>query len=151
MKKLDYLIILLVILISGSMICIYFSNNRVDSDDMSIQILFENKEIYEIKMDGKSYNLNLSGAKGTNTLTLKVMDQYYNEITTKTYAVKLTKDINYNICCSDEQTYVTEAWCTHHYCLKMKLTKTLKTPIICTDGLTIKYKNNNDITIITGE
>lgn len=134
MKKIDYLLmVVIVIFIIVLFIFIYipYMNNISNNN---IQIIINNQIVDE-------FNIN---------------DEYQYLIETKDNNIyiyrnsKLIKKINSNnktiynkIQVSNNEVKIIEANCSGKDCMHMKLNAYYKLPIICTNGIIIKYSNNN--------
>lgn len=147
-KKLDILIIILTLIIPISFFIGYFS--IVDTSfDTTINVEYNNKLIYQFDIDDISYTTIY--VRSSSKVVYVEVNQDGN-VYKKTYEnIDVLREINYKIVIDDGEVIVLDSLCKNHYCMHMTLNKAVKSPIICTDGLVIKYKNNLNFDIITGE
>lgn len=148
MKKFDYLIIVLIIGICTTLFVTYFNNHSIDSNNLVVQVKYKNTVLNEIHVDDTTYVVEVSSNTALDKITVKIKDNYGNEKNSSTITISVVKPISYQLMITKDRVYVNSATCTHRYCMQMNLTPNFTTPIICTDGLTVQYKNNMDITII---
>lgn len=136
MKKLDYLIILIFILIL-SIIYIFIYNPYIKSiNNNKIQILVNNHLIDEIDISSnKEYII-----KSNNDL----IEIYVNEILIKTIPNNNYKQIYNKIIISNNKVLITESNCKGKDCMYMEINQNKKYPIICTNGIVIKYSDRKN-------
>ena len=134
MKKVDYLIIAS-IFVFITMIYMFIYRPYISKSSDKIQLIINNEEIdsfylyEEITYEIKSNN---------NQILI-----YKND--------SLFKTIYNNIKIENRKVQVIDSNCIHKDCMNMEIKDTNKLPIICTNGITIKYKtkSNNTSDIIT--
>ena len=142
MKKVDYLIIAL-IFVFITMIYMFIYRPYISKSSDKIQLIINNEEIdnfylyEEITYEIKSIN---------NQILI-----YKNDSLFKTIDNKNIKSIYNKIKIEDRKVQVIDSNCIHKDCMNMEIKDTNKLPIICTNGITIKYKtksnNTSDIII----
>lgn len=142
MKKVDYLIIAL-IFVFITMIYMFIYRPYISKSSDKIQLIINNEEIdnfylyEEITYEIKSNN---------NQILI-----YKNDSLFKTIDNKNIKSIYNKIKIEDRKVQVIDSNCIHKDCMNMEIKDTNKLPIICTNGITIKYKtksnNTSDIII----
>ena len=142
MKKVDYLIIAL-IFVFITMIYMFIYRPYISKSSDKIQLIINNEEIdnfylyEEITYEIKSNN---------NQILI-----YKNDSLFKTIDNKNIKNIYNKIKIENRKVKVIESNCAHKDCMHMEINNNYKLPIICTNGITIKYKtktNNNQSDII---
>ena len=147
MKKLDIIILVAIIVVSLSLIGGYFFVSTNSSDTILVE--YNNEIIYEI-IDGSAITKLEIISVDDNTIEISI----YRNSNVDIKSLKVDSIINqldYQIEINNNSVVVTRSNCKNKHCMAMKLSNTIKSPIICTDGLVIKYKNNLDMDIITGE
>lgn len=142
MKKVDYLIIAL-IFVFITMIYMFIYRPYISKSSDKIQLIINNEEIdnfylyEEITYEIKSIN---------NQILI-----YKNDSLLKTIDNKNIKNIYNKIKIENRKVQVIDSNCIHKDCMNMEIKDTNKLPIICTNGITIKYKtksnNTSDIII----
>lgn len=132
MKKLDYIIILIVLLITGCFYFIYVSNS-FNLDYSSIEILYKNENICTIDLKSDT-NITVYVTGKDDVLTVK-----YNDVV-KTFNKDINIDFTNTILITSNEVKMIDASCKNHYCLRMRLSKTSLTPIVCTNGIVIRSK-----------
>ncbi len=142
MKKVDYLIIAS-IFVFITMIYMFIYRPYISKSSDKIQLIINNEEIdsfylyEEITYEIKSIN---------NQILI-----YKNDSLFKTIDNKNIKNIYNKIKIENRKVQVIDSNCIHKDCMNMEIKDTNKLPIICTNGITIKYKtkSNNTSDIIT--
>ena len=142
MKKVDYLIIAS-IFVFITMIYMFIYRPYISKSSDKIQLIINNEEIdsfylyEEITYEIKSNN---------NQILI-----YKNDSLFKTIDNKNIKNIYNKIKIENRKVQVIDSNCIHKDCMNMEIKDTNKLPIICTNGITIKYKtkSNNTSDIIT--
>lgn len=142
MKKVDYLIIAS-IFVFITMIYMFIYRPYISKSSDKIQLIINNEEIdsfylyEEITYEIKSIN---------NQILI-----YKNDSLFKTIDNKNIKNIYNKIKIENRKVQVIDSNCIHKDCMNMEIKDTNKLPIICTNGITIKYKtksnNTSDIII----
>lgn len=134
MKKIDCLIILLFIFVF-SIIYIFIYKPYINNlNNNQIQILVNNQLIKEIDL---SIN-NIYIIKSNNQL----IEIYENDKLIKTIPSN-NKQIYNKIIISNNKVLMKESNCKGKDCMYMEINKQSKFPIICTNGIVIKYSNKN--------
>ena len=150
MKKLDYIVIITILAISIFLISSFYIVNSSNTNQDNISIEYNNHILYTLDLNEiTEANINIYSDNNKLHMKMVVSSQVVLE---KEYMIELlTESVNYEIVVTDSLVKVTNSLCPNKYCMHMRLSKTIKSPIICTDGLTIKYKSNLNIDISTGE
>lgn len=111
MKKLDFVIILIIILLGIGIYYIYFEQYKInENDDLYVEVLYRNEVLYRVKLE---------------------------ETTDETYVID--KDNHHNIVrVTYNRIWMKEADCPDKYCLRMGMSYRYFTPIICTNGVVVR-------------
>lgn len=132
MKKLDYLIIVFV-LVFAFILFLFFYKPYISNTNNKIQLIINNQIIDE-------FDISENIIYEINTINEEIVI-YKNNTLLKT--IKYHNKIIYNkIEVINKQIKVIQSNCENKDCMYMKINKTYKLPIICTNGITIKYKTN---------
>lgn len=132
MKKLDYLIIVFV-LVFAFILFLFFYKPYISNTNNKIQLIINNQIIDE-------FDISENIIYEINTINEEIVI-YKNNTLLKT--IKYHNKIIYNkIEVINKQIIVIQSNCENKDCMYMKINKTYKLPIICTNGITIKYKTN---------
>lgn len=132
MKKLDYLIIVFVLVFACILFFIFYKPYMSNTNN-KIQLIINNQIIDE-------FDISENIIYEINTIDEEIVI-YKNNTLLKT--IKYHNKIIYNkIEVKNEQIKVIQSNCKNKDCMYMKINKTYKLPIICTNGITIKYKTN---------
>lgn len=111
MKKLDYILIVLVTLIGLGIYALYFNANKINaSDTLYIEVLYKNEVVYSFVFD-----------EDISEEVIISRDGIYNEVY-----------ITY------EHVHMHEANCPDQYCMHMYMNYKHFTPIICTNGVVVR-------------
>lgn len=111
MKKLDYILIVLVTLIGLGIYALYFNANKINSSDtLYIEVLYKNEVVYSFVFD-----------EDISEEVIISRDGIYNEV-----------HITY------EHVHMHEANCPDQYCMHMYMNYKHFTPIICTNGVVVR-------------
>jgi len=142
MKKIDYLIIAL-ILFFITLVYIFIYRPYISLSSDKLQLVINNEEIddfylheeilYEIKSDSNQIKI------------------YKNDILFKTINNENNRNIYSKIQIINRRVKVIDSNCIHKDCMYMEIKDIYKLPIICTNGIIIKYKDkktNNQSDII---
>lgn len=129
MKKLDYLIIIIIILFF--LIVSYFVFKTNTSTD-KIQIIVNNEIIDEISINDNYEYFIISEND--------IINIYKNNIIFKTIKYNMfNKQIENHIIVKDNKVIMAESNCSGQDCMQMELNSITKMPIICTNGIVIKF------------
>lgn len=111
MKKLDYIIIVLITLIGMGVYSLYYGVNKINSSDtLYIEILYKNELVYSFVFE-----------EGIDEQIIISRDGNYNEI-----------HISY------DDVHMHDANCPDKHCLRMFMNYRHFTPIICTSGVVVR-------------
>jgi len=133
MKKLDYLIIIFV-LVFAFILFLFFYKTYISNTNNKIQLIVNNQIIDE-------FNINDELLYEITTINNEIVIYKNNNIFKKIN--KNNKNIYNKILISNNEIKVIESNCKNKDCMYMIINNTYKLPIICTNGITIKYKQNN--------
>lgn len=147
MKKIDYIIIIIAIFLSVGLIIGFYSTNRLDEDKLVIQIEYRNDLIYQHSVD-EDVSITLQITSLDDVISVTVLGSNYQK---NYYDKAIPNPLDYEVLIEGGNVQVIKSNCLNHYCMHMSLNSKVKSPIICTDGLLIKYKSNIDMDITTGE
>ncbi len=137
MKKLDYLIILVVILFIGIIYLSIYKPYFNNINENKILIIFDNQIIDEINIsEERTYIIK------TNNNNI---DIYIDDVLTKTIPSN-NKNIYNKIVIKNNNVIMQESNCKGKDCMYMETNKISKLPIICTNGVVIKFSTNNKYT-----
>ena len=140
MKKLDYLIIIIVAIISISFYTIYIVSKNL-RDEVDIQILYQNEVIYETPLTKETeITVFVVGIDNEVIVTVDGQSKIYDY---------LFKDPFYNtILITNKEIKMIDASCKNHDCMRMQMNPLFHTPIVCTNGIIVKMVSR-DIEIIS--
>lgn len=151
MKKADFFVISLVLLLSIGFYVIYFSNNLLLYDSYGVEIYYNNVLVYEQELkDDVETIVSLETKSGV--LIVKVDNdadgsfdntKTFNNIVTNPNDIKNIVHIEYG------NIHMEDANCQNKLCLNMRIGLTIATPIFCTNDVLVKLVTN-DYKIITG-
>ena len=137
MKKLDYLIILNVIFFIGIIYFLIYKPYFNNINENKILIVFDNQIIDEINIsEERTYIIK------TNNNNI---DIYIDDVLTKTIPSN-NKNIYNEIVIKDNKVIMKDSNCKGKDCMYMETNKISKLPIICTNGVVIKFSTNNKYT-----
>ena len=130
MKKLDYLIIGIVLMIS---IAFYFGyvSNKLEGDNISVQVLYNNDVIYSVDLK-EDTNIEVSITGSNDLLKINADGQEYE------FIYDISKDFYNTVSITYDEIKMIDASCKNHYCMKMRIYKFLGSPIVCTNGIVVK-------------
>ena len=132
MKKLDYLIIVFVLVFACILFFIFYKPYMSNTNN-KIQLIINNQIIDE-------FDISENIIYEINTIDEEIVI-YKNNTLLKTIKYR-NKSLYNKIEVKNEQIKVIQSNCKNKDCMYMKINKTYKLPIICTNGITIKYKTN---------
>lgn len=132
MKKLDYLIIVFVLVFACILFFIFYKPYMLNTNN-KIQLIINNQIIDE-------FDISENIIYEINTINEEIVI-YKNNTLLKTIKHN-NKSIYNKIEVINEQIKVIQSNCKNKDCMYMKINKSYKLPIICTNGITIKYKSN---------
>lgn len=153
MKKADILVIILVLFLSIGFYVIYFSNNLLDSDDeYVIEIYYKqsSEPVYSIKLE-EDTNVKVKLTTKDGFLFVEVCDNNAGEYKLYKDPIKTveTREILNIVSIEYNHIHMQDANCENKLCMNMKISKTISTPIFCTNGVLVKLVSE-DFRIITG-
>ena len=140
MKKLDYLIIIIVAIISISFYTIYIVSKNL-RDEVDIQILYQNEVIYETPLT-KETEITVFVVGIDNEVIVTVDGQ------SKSYDYLLKEPFYNTILITNKEIKMIDASCKNHDCMRMQMNPLFHTPIVCTNGIIVKMVSR-DIEIIS--
>lgn len=151
MKKADFLVITLVLLLSISFYVIYYSNNLLLYDSYGVEIYYNNVLVYEQELKDDVETI-ISLETNSGVLVLKIdndADGTFDKTKTFDNIAINSKDIKNIVHIEYGNIHMEEANCENKLCLNMRIGLTLATPIFCTNDVLVKLVTN-DYKIITG-
>lgn len=144
MKKTDFLVIALVLLLSISFYVIYFSNNYTTSDDYESEVIvyYKSSEVYRVTLK-KNTNIRLRLTTKNKQFILEedvngdgIYDtQHDPKATTDSTEILNVIHIEYG------NIHMEEANCKNKLCMNMRITSGMPTPIFCTNDVLIKIES----------
>ena len=135
MKRLDYLIIAL-IFVFITLIYMFIYRPYISKASDKIELIVNNEIVDEFYLHEQiTYELK------TNNNQILV---YKNNELIKRIENKNSKELYNKIQISNRQVKMIQSNCKNKDCMFMKINNSYKLPIICTNGITIKYKNKNN-------
>lgn len=140
MKKLDYLIIIIVAIISISFYAIYIVSKNL-RDEVDIQILYQNEVIYETPLT-KETEITVFVVGIDNEVIVTVDGQ------SKSYDYLFKEPFYNTILITNKEIKMIDASCKNHDCMRMQMNPLFHTPIVCTNGIIVKMVSR-DIEIIS--
>lgn len=140
MKKLDYLIITIVAILSISFYIIYIASKNL-GDEVDIQILYQNEVIYEMPLN-KETEITVFVVGEDNKVIVTVDDQ------SNIYDYVFKEPFYNTISITNEEIRMVDASCKNHDCMRMQMNPLFHTPIVCTNGIIVKVVSR-DIEIIS--
>ena len=139
MKKLDYLIIILVTIVSISFYALYIAS-KTTGKDVDVQILYQNDIIYQAPLTASETIVAVKGTNGIVVVT--VGDQSIS------YQYTFKEDFYNTISITEDEIKMIAASCKNHDCMRMRINHLFHTPIVCTNGIIVKIVTS-DIEIIS--
>ncbi|HRT68683.1 MAG TPA: NusG domain II-containing protein [Bacilli bacterium] len=140
MKKLDYLIIIIVAIISISFYTIYIVSKNL-RDEVDIQILYQNEVIYETPLT-KETEITVFVVGIDNEVIVTVDGQ------SKSYDYLFKEPFYNTILITNKEIKMIDASCKNHDCMRMQMNPLFHTPIVCINGIIVKMVSR-DIEIIS--
>lgn len=139
MKKLDYYIIGLGILILSIIGIIIYSFTKVDKDNVEIELLYKSEVVYIL-------DLNADGIYKLECINGEVKFYKNNEVL-KSFTTE-SKDFKNEFEISNLKIEMIDASCEGKDCTKMYITINHLIPIICTNGVVINPKTKTNVDVI---
>lgn len=138
MKKIDFLIVFLVLIIS---LFLFLSFNNTNNVSNNIQLIINNEQI-----DSLDINTECEYIINSDNIYIYI---YKNNQLIKKINNKYIKNIYNKIIISNNTIVMVASNCKGKDCMNMKINNTTYFPIICTNGVVIKITNkqNSDIMI----
>jgi hypothetical protein len=131
MKKFDIFVISIVFLFSVFLYIVYFSSIG-RTDELKVEVYYRNMVVYSTDITDDLDVLVEITAKD-NVLTVKIND------TIKTYDIASEDEITNVIHITKPLIEMEQASCKNKYCLHMKLRPNYPSPIVCTNGVMVRY------------
>lgn len=145
MKKLDYVVIIIVLLIGASVFASYFNKFNIDTENAKIGIYFQDVEI-----DVLDYHENINTSftfKTKNKNTLEVIKDVDGNITTKYIDIDQNHEIYNKVDITYDCIKMVEADCSNQSCMRMIMNNKVTLPIICTNGVIVTFIANIDLEV----
>lgn len=135
MKKLDYVIIIILAVIAAGFYAFMFS--KISQNSNEIQILYKNEVIYEVSIDDE-VDIIISGKENDEYITLTI-NQEVKKINTEKVLISFFN----TIMIKDEVVLMKDASCENKNCMQMRLDKIFASPIVCTNGVVVTIKQGD--------
>ncbi|MFA5764750.1 MAG: hypothetical protein WC929_01195 [Bacilli bacterium] len=139
MKKLDYLIIILVTIVSISFYVLYIARKTIGKD-VDVQILYQNDVIYQAPLTSSETIVAVKGIEGIVVVTVDGQSVSYQYL--------FQEDFYNTISITEDEIKMIAASCKNHDCMRMRMNHLFHTPIVCTNGIIVKMVTS-DIEIIS--
>ncbi|MDD3381905.1 MAG: NusG domain II-containing protein [Bacilli bacterium] len=139
MKRLDFLVIFLIVLICIGLYVAYFKYQVTEVN--KIDVYYQNiyLESFSIETEETIYI--------TSNIERSVVIISYSETQNEYEIEGITKEIINTFSISNYQVRMIESNCPNHYCEAIVINNQSKRPIVCTNGIVIKL-SNDDVDII---
>ncbi|MFA6627255.1 MAG: hypothetical protein WCQ80_00295 [Bacilli bacterium] len=139
MKKLDYVLIILIFIIIGGFFIHYASRLFLDTTDAKVIVTYKNIQLdlvdYEDGLD-VIYEVEVKSEEPTILIVKKTI----GEITTiQTIVIAESTPIYNRIHVEYEHIYMEDANCDNKVCMRTYMSSTHVIPIVCTNGLIIEF------------
>ncbi|MGD9605822.1 MAG: hypothetical protein AB7V00_06745 [Bacilli bacterium] len=131
MKKFDIIVISIVFLFSIFLYFMYFSSLG-RTDDLTVEVYYRNFIVYSTDITD-DIDVVVEITSKDNILTVKVGD------VVTTYPISSDDEIINIVHITKPLVEMTHANCKNKYCLHMKLRPTYPSPIVCTNGVMVRY------------
>lgn len=131
MKKLDIIIITIVFSFSVFLYLMYFSSLG-RTDNLTVEVYYRNLVIYSVDVTDTTDDI-VEITSSHYTLTVKIND------TVKTYMIGSEEEIINTVHITQSLVEMTLANCKNQYCIHMKLRPHYPSPIVCTNGVMVRY------------
>lgn len=146
MKKMDFVMIILVLLIGVSVFTVYFKKYNVKIEDAKVEIYFQNVLIESVDMkEDINYTFTLETIDNN---TLRVTKEQNGNITITNLSIPQKKEIYNKLIINNDEVKMIEANCDNKICLDMRLNRKITIPIICTNGVAAMLVANEGIEVV---
>jgi len=146
MKKMDFVMIILVLLIGVSVFTVYFKKYNVKIEDAKVEIYFQNVLIESVDMkEDINYTFTLETIDNN---TLRVTKEQNGNITITNLSIPQKKEIYNKLIINNDEVKMIEANCDSKICLDMRLNRKITIPIICTNGVAAMLVANEGIEVV---
>lgn len=143
MKKMDYIVIIFVLIIGATIFASYFNKFNVGIDNAVIEIRFQNEVIAQIDYH-EDINSSYTFESIDNNKVQVIIDDD-GDITVKEIDVNQRMNIYNKVNIEYNNIVMHEANCPNQSCMRMKITNTITWPIICTNGVVITFVDADDV------
>ena len=136
MKRLDYVIILMVFLVTVAVYSVYFIHNPIlSSSAYDIEVRYQNNVVYKVEYkETLDQVVTLIAEDGVLVVTVVENDVVIFEQSFFVRDRGRTENIAHLLYNNVHMDY---ANCPDQYCLRMRVTSPFSPPIVCTNGVTI--------------
>lgn len=135
MKKLDYIIIIFVFILSLGTYGFYFYNKGLDSHQLKVEVRYKNEVLESFDFEnGLNKDIDIECIDGK--LTWKVSENGVL-ISEKSKEISSTKHTYNFVHLSYKDIHMIDANCHGGQCLRMKIVGSFSPPIYCTNGITV--------------
>ena len=139
MKKLDYLLIVIIVLIIGFFTVQYFNKFFIDTSDAKVIITYKNLRLdlvdYEESLD-IIYEIEIKEEKPEELILIK---NNQGIVTRKTFVIPKDEKIYNRLHLIYQNIHVEEASCLNKVCMRTKMSSKETLPIVCTNGVVIEF------------
>lgn len=142
MKKLDIVMIILVLIIGGVIFAAYFDKMHVDANSAQLGIYYNSQLVDEPFFLQSDTNLtyHIESSSDMQKLYITKIDHKRGTevIFTKNYPQKLL--IDHTIEIKDGVVKIVEASCENKDCMRMYMSEKYTNPIVCINGISVMFK-----------
>lgn len=153
MKKLDYITIVVVALISVFSYILYFRYADLGSNNLEVVITYQNQEIDRYKYDESlNYHATFIADSGKLHYVLYSLDSTGEKnrvIKDREIKIKGDRHTENSVDLIYKDVHMHDADCPDRLCLRMKLNPYLSNAIVCTNGIVISLEGSG-VKVITG-
>lgn len=139
MKRLDFLIIFIIVFICASLYVTYFAYKPVDAS--KVEVYYQNTLLGRFSIEEET-TIYIAGDRVTNTIKIS-----FSNVEKEFKDLDVSKDILNTILINNSEIKMVASNCPNHYCEAMSINKNSKRPIVCTNGIVVKLAKD-DIDII---
>lgn len=139
MKKLDYVLIGLILILIGGFFIHYASQLFIDTTDAKVVVTYKNIRLdlisYEEGVD-ILYEIEVTAEEPTELVLKKTMD---GVTTTQVIPIAASKPIYNRLHIEYEFIHMEEASCENKVCMRTLMSSKQVIPIVCTNGIVIEF------------
>lgn len=142
MKKLDFVMILFVVIIGGIIFALYFDKTHVDANTAQLGIYYNSQLIDEPFFFNADTNITYHIESTSDMKKLHIVKEDHKRGTKveydKNYPQKLV--IDHTIEIKNGLIKIIEASCENKDCTRMYMTEKYTNPIVCINGISVMFK-----------